>query len=69
MKFGDFYKIVVNKGIDADVRSSKEIKLWLAGKKQEYDSLPLKQKKYFDPEFLRNPFSDTRILCGIQKMI
>jgi len=67
MKLSDFYKIVVGSGINADVRSWKEIKGYLAERKREYDLLPKVQQEYFDPEFLINPFSDTRILYGDPK--
>ena len=62
MKLKSFYQEVVKKGIEADVRSKKEIEDLLKKKKKEYEGLDKDKKELFDLDSLFNPFADTRIL-------
>lgn len=67
MKLENFYRQVVNKGIDADVRSRKEIEALLKKNKERFNRLDKKEKELFDHDLLFNPFADTRILNGDPK--
>ena len=51
-------------GIKADPRGEAGINKLLAKRKKETAELPEKKKKYFDPESLTNPYSDSRLLFG-----
>ena len=62
MKLKSFYQEVVKKGIEADVRSKKEIEDLLKKKKKEYEGLDKDKRELFDLDSLFNPFADTRIL-------
>lgn len=64
MKLKNLYQEIVKKGIDADVRSSKEIEMLLKKNKKNFDQLDKKGKELFDQDALFNPFADTRILIG-----
>jgi len=63
MKLKRIYEEVVKKGKEADPRG-KEIERILKEKKEIYEKLEKKEKKYFDIETLSNPYTDTRILWG-----
>ncbi len=64
MKLNQIYKKVVDKGIEADIRTKSAIKEALAREKEKFDNLPKKEKDYFDQDSLFNPFADTRIIWG-----
>lgn len=64
MKLKTLYQEIVKKGIDADVRSRKEIEAVLRGSKKQFEELNKKDKELFDRDLLFNPFADTRILAG-----
>ncbi|MBU2044248.1 MAG: NGG1p interacting factor NIF3 [Candidatus Omnitrophica bacterium] len=64
MKLKELYREIVNKGIQEDVRSSKEIAALLAGKKNEFEALRKSRKEFFDQDALFNPFDDSRIIWG-----
>ena len=64
MKLKDLYQETIKRGIEADVRSRKEIEAMLKKTKQNYERLSNKEKEYFDLDALFNPFADTRILYG-----
>lgn len=64
MKLNDIYKLAVSMGIEADPRGKVGVEKVLARRKKEYDELPKSQKDEYDPEDLRNPYSDSRILLG-----
>ncbi len=64
MKLGDIYKNAVLNGIERDPRGKKEIRLQISKINKEYKNLSPSEKKYFDLERLKNPYSDTRILYG-----
>ncbi|MCX7770964.1 MAG: NGG1p interacting factor NIF3 [Proteobacteria bacterium] len=64
MKLKDFYKKAIQIGIENDPRGKEVVLKELEKRKKEYESLSEKKKKYFDMEFLENPYSDSRILFG-----
>lgn len=64
MKLKSLYREMINKGIEADIRSRREIEDILKKRKRKYESLSKKEKDWFDLETLSNPFSDSRVLCG-----
>jgi len=64
MKLKEIYEFVVKKGLEKDPRSKKEIKDALGKTKRCFRKLPRLDKKFFDKEALKHPFSDTRILSG-----
>ena len=64
MKLKNLYQMIVKKGIDADIRSREEIESLLKKRKKSWDRLTKKEKEYFDPDTLFNPFEDSRILNG-----
>lgn len=64
MTLQEMYDLAVEMGIKADPRGEKRVRWLLAKAKKEYQELPLKKKKYFDLESLKNPYSDSRILVG-----
>lgn len=51
-------------GCKADPRGIDRIKKILEKRKKALKEMPLKKKRYFDPESLKNPYSDSRILFG-----
>ena len=53
--------------IKADPRGEAFVKKTLLKAKKDADSLSPKQKRFFDPETLKNPYSDTRIYFGDTK--
>ncbi|KKR27304.1 MAG: hypothetical protein UT57_C0010G0002 [Microgenomates group bacterium GW2011_GWC1_39_7] len=64
MTIQEIYDLAIQMGIKADPRGEAKIKKLLEKRKQEHKELSEKKKKYFDPESLKNPYSDSRILCG-----
>ena len=64
MKLKDIYREVIKKGIEADVRGSREIEAMLTKHKEDYDKLSKEEKEHFDKDLLSNPFADSRILYG-----
>ena len=64
MKLQDIYDLAVKNGIAKDPRKAAEIKEALDRARKEYKKLKGADKKAFDIERLKNPYSDTRILYG-----
>ena len=64
MKLKAFYETAVKVGMEHDPRKKSEIKAFLKERKKEFDGLKTGEKKYFDKERLKNPYSDTRIFRG-----
>ncbi|EKE10365.1 MAG: hypothetical protein ACD_16C00046G0002 [uncultured bacterium] len=56
-------------GIDADPRGRPKVERLLGRAKKDFKELSPKKKKYFDPESLVNPYSDTRVLFGDPKKV
>jgi putative NIF3 family GTP cyclohydrolase 1 type 2 len=64
MKLERIYELAVEKGLKADLRSQKSIDDGKKKVKAEYKNLKGLDKKTFDKDKLKHPYSDTRILCG-----
>ncbi len=64
MKLREIYEFAVKVGMEKDPRGIEGVKQVLEESKKEYDSLKNSEKRFFDMEKLKNPFSDTRILYG-----
>jgi putative NIF3 family GTP cyclohydrolase 1 type 2 len=64
MKLKDFYKAVVETGIENDLRGREEVERLLAEEKRRFDKLDEKEREFYDRDRLFNPFSDTRVLNG-----
>jgi len=67
MTIQEIYDLAVDMGIKADPRGEKTVKELLAKRKKEHSGLSDKKKRYFDPETLLNPYSDSRMLYGDPK--
>jgi len=67
MTLQEIYDLAIEMGIKADPRGVDGVKRILARLKKEHDELPAKKQKFFDPESLKNPYSDSRILYGDPK--
>jgi len=64
VKLIDIYNLLIKKGIEKDPRTRLEIRRELARAKREFQKLKGPDRKAFDTERLKNPYSDTRILYG-----
>ena len=64
MTLQEIYDLAIEMGIKADPRGTDGVKRILARLKKEYEELSAQKKKFFDPESLKNPYSDSRILYG-----
>ncbi|NQT33223.1 MAG: NGG1p interacting factor NIF3 [Candidatus Omnitrophica bacterium] len=64
MKLETIYELAVSKGLKEDQRSQKTIDAGIKKVKAEYKKSTGADKKAFDKERLKNPYADTRILCG-----
>ncbi|MFH1258491.1 MAG: NGG1p interacting factor NIF3 [Elusimicrobiota bacterium] len=62
MNLNDLYLAAVNQGIEKDPRGREFIELELAREKANYEKLSEEEKKSYDPERLKHPYRDTRIL-------
>jgi len=62
MKLKDIFKVIIQYGIKMDPRGEKEVRELLKKTKKEYDSMPEKEKRFYDMEKLDNPYSDSRIV-------
>jgi len=64
MKLKELYEFIIQKGLEKDPRSKKEIKKEKSRIQKEYKKLKKEDKRYFDKEKLKHPYADTRILYG-----
>ena len=64
MQIQELYDLAVEMGMKADPRGAAHVKKHLEKLKKEFKETPPKKKKFFDPETLTNPYSDTRVLFG-----
>jgi len=64
MQLQKIYELAIQKGIENDPRPKSEITRFLADEKKVFEKLEKKEREFFDPERLKNPYSDTRILFG-----
>ncbi|MBI5306259.1 NGG1p interacting factor NIF3 [Candidatus Wolfebacteria bacterium] len=64
MTIQQIYNLAVEMGIKADLRGEKSVENNLKRIKEKYEKLSKEEKKEFDEEKLKNPYSDTRIIFG-----
>ncbi len=64
MTLGEIYDFVIRQGIATDIRTAKEVRTKLQDTKRKYRKLSKIEKSLFDLDSLKNPYSDSRILCG-----
>jgi putative NIF3 family GTP cyclohydrolase 1 type 2 len=64
MKIKEIYEKAYKRGIELDPRGADEVKAELERAKKDFEEMKEKEKKFFDKERLKNPYSDTRILYG-----
>ena len=64
MRLGEIYKRAITAGIENDPRGRDVVLKELETRKKHLDNLKPKEKEFFDPESLQNPYSDSRILFG-----
>jgi putative NIF3 family GTP cyclohydrolase 1 type 2 len=62
MKLSEFFKRAIETGIANDPRGSDFVAREL--QQRDFGNLPPKEKEFFDPESLENPYADSRILHG-----
>lgn len=67
MNLGQFYTKCYEAGIQADPRGKAGIEKYLKAERKRYDSLDGFEKECYDPERLKNPYTDVRILNGDAK--
>jgi len=68
MTLQEIYDLALEMGVKADPRGIAAVKKLLQKRKKEHEDSSNKKKKYFDPETLKNPYSDSRILFGNPKL-
>ncbi len=64
MKLIDIYKLAVQMGMDADLRTKEEIEVELKRVGDRYRKLEAEDRELFDQDQLWNPYADSRLLCG-----
>jgi len=62
MNTQEIYNLAIKMGIESDFRRKANVKKILKRRKEKFDKLSTQEKKDFDKEILKNPYSDTRIL-------
>lgn len=67
MNLGQFYRKCVDAGILVDPRGKAGIQRYLKAEKKRYEGLEPFEKENYDPERLKNPYTDVRILYGQEK--
>ncbi len=68
MNIREIFQHCISKGIEADPRGKDGIKALLKREKKAYENLGKDMKKYYDKDRLWNPYADSRILCGSEKI-
>ncbi len=64
MTIGQIYDLAVKLGIQNDLRGEATVKRRLKKQKEKYEKLSAAEKKEFDKESLKNPYSDSRLYFG-----
>lgn len=64
MKLKEIYNLSIQMGMDADPRGRVAVEKALQSEHSKYEKMGEKEREYFDPETLSNPYSDTRIHFG-----
>lgn len=67
MTLQEIYDLGIKMGIEADPRGKAAVEALLVKAQKEFKEISPKKKKFFDPETLSNPYSDSRILNGDSK--
>jgi putative NIF3 family GTP cyclohydrolase 1 type 2 len=62
MKIKEIYNLAVKAGIDSDLRGREGVEKALSRKLKRYEALSESEKRNFNEESLKNPYSDSRIL-------
>lgn len=68
MTIQQIFDLGLEMAMKADPRGSDKVKKYLRRRKEEYEELPAKKKKYFDLGTFNNPYSDSGILYGDVKI-
>jgi hypothetical protein len=68
MKLGDIYRNAIEIGMQHDPRTKDAVIDELARRAKQYEKLGQDEKEFFDPESLKNPYSDSRILHGSEEL-
>lgn len=64
IKLQEFYELAIQAGIDADPRGRRCVEAELQDVRRAYEELKTEDRSTFDPEKLKNPYADSRILQG-----
>lgn len=64
MRLQEFYELAIQAGIEADPRGRTAVEAELREILVAYEKLKPEDKASFDPEKLKNPYADSRILHG-----
>ncbi len=64
MKLIDIYKLAVQMGMDADLRTKEEIEVELKRVGDRYRKMEQEDQELFDRDQLWNPYADSRLLHG-----
>ncbi len=64
MTIQEIFDLAIKMGIEADPRGKKGVERALSRAQEEYKNLPESKKDEVDPESLKHPYADTRVLYG-----
>lgn len=64
MKLIDIYKLAVQMGIDADLRTKEQIEVELDRVSDRFGKMGPEERDLFDKDQLWNPYADSRLLYG-----
>jgi putative NIF3 family GTP cyclohydrolase 1 type 2 len=64
MKLGHIHREAVRVGLELDPRGREAVQSELERTRRRHADLPAREKEFFDPEKLENPYADTRIVWG-----
>ena len=64
MKLIDIYKLAVQMGMDADLRTKEQIEVELKRVGDRYKKMDPEEQGLFDRDQLWNPYADSRLLYG-----
>jgi len=64
MTMRELYEFAIERGVALEPRGEQALRRHMADLQNEYEGLEGRAKVLFDDERTRNPFGDTRMLCG-----
>jgi putative NIF3 family GTP cyclohydrolase 1 type 2 len=64
MKLSELFKKAIAVGIENDPRGKDAVERELQETRKRFDEMKPKEKEFFDPDSLENPYSDSRLLVG-----